>query len=187
MSQRVESSDRDLIKRLSQHDQGALEEIYRRYSQMVYRYAYGKLGVVQEAEDITQSCFVEFIANFEKYDASKAPLGAYLVGMARNKISNFFRNRKDVGNIADVDERLLLDNQQIDAQVINKEATELIKKGINSLPEKYSEILAFAIYSGLKQQEIADYLGMPLKTVKTRFLRGLDMLKERLSAYYQKV
>lgn len=155
---------------------GALEEIYRDVSSLVYSLAVRSLGDVTEAEDVTQQTFVAAWRSRESFDPDRGALRGWIIGIARRAIADALelrtRDRRRLEAVRDEvspGERDTFDDL-------------LLAYEIELLGDPRRTILSMAFYAGQTHEEIAAALDMPLGTVKSHIKRSLTTLRTRLEA-----
>lgn len=175
-------SDQELLSALVAGDEDAFIEIYRRHGERVFRFAYRMTGSPELARDVTHSCFVALLEQPGRYDGSRASLGTYLCGAARNlslrHAGRAWRERS--GSAADLQpaagpsplERLL-----------EHERAALVRQAVAALPPLHREVLILAEYEGLELAEIAEVVGAAVGAVKVRLHRARRKLRAALEAH----
>src|SRR5437773_2910394 len=85
---RIAEQDRDdvLLRRAARGDEEAFTLLYRRHQAAMYRFALRMTGNTWAAEEIVQDVFMTLMRDPKKYDATRGPLGAFLYGVARNRV-----------------------------------------------------------------------------------------------------
>ncbi len=180
------TDERQLIERLRAHDQVAMNTIYARYSNVVYAVAVRIIGQTAEAEDIVVDSFWQVWQQAGSYDASRGQLRTWIVTIARSRALDRLRAIRRTPTVSSDDDLISLpdaratDNPEQDALVAEQSA--LIYQALATLPREQREALALAYYRGLSQSEIAEQLGEPLGTIKTRIRLGMMKLREQLQA-----
>ena len=86
-------TDELLLKKAGEGDQAAFLDLYDRYREPIFRFAYRLLGSVEVAEDVTHDCFLSLIRKPENFRAERASLKTYLYAAARNLAMKHFRNQ----------------------------------------------------------------------------------------------
>lgn len=135
------------------------------------------------AADITQEVFLAAWRSRERFDPSRGPLAAWLVGIAKNKIVDVYR--KDGRQVPEINDP---DGSQVERVADGRSPVDrladrlLVTEALNSLPERPREILRLAFFEDLTQEQIADRTGVPLGTVKSDMRRGLARLRRYLEA-----
>ncbi|HEX7084615.1 MAG TPA: sigma-70 family RNA polymerase sigma factor [Gaiellaceae bacterium] len=173
--------DGDLILRTASGDRGAFEDLYRRYSRAVFGLALRRLGDRGRAEDAVQETFASIWRSAASYRPERGAGAPWLFAVARNAIVDRSRARGEPP--AEASEEADLEPGPPDRAEEGWVAWR-VHRALEELPEREREVVALAYWSGLSQSEVADYLGIPLGTVKTRtraaLVRLADILGEEL-------
>ena len=170
-------SDAELIERTAGGDRSAFETLYRRYARPVFGLALRRLGDRGRAEDAVQETFVSIWRSARTYKPERGPGAPWVYGVARNAIVD--RSRARTETPAEVPEEAALDSGPDE----RAEAAWLqwrVHRALETLPEREREVIALAYWSDLSQSEVAERLGIPLGTVKTRTRAALARLAEIL-------
>ncbi len=190
--------DAELVAALVEGDEDALAELYDRHGDAIFRLAYRFLGDRQLAEEVLQETFLTLWNRAELYDASVASLRAWLMTIGRNRAVDRLRaiGRRpisvalsSVGRAEDddgADERALAGGQLVGAGTLASDPeagleagwlSETVRAVLDDMPEPERRAIELAYYEDLTQVEIAERLGWPLGTVKTRTRRALGRLR----------
>lgn len=131
------------------------------------------------AEDVTQRTFVSAWTSRSSYRLDGAPLGAWLLTIARRRIADAHEARARAARLEEALKATVLeavaDHDVSDAILVADEVAQLE-------PDARA-VLALAFYEDLTHQQISDRLGMPLGTVKSHIRRSLARLRTRLEAH----
>jgi len=168
-------SDRRLAARLLGDDPRALEEIHARSGAAVFSYLRRVLRDAGTAEDVFQQVFAEVWRRRLEYDPSRSALTTWLFTIARSRALDEQRRRRPWP----VDPAALpeaVEPPEHDAEIDRWLVADLL----GSLPALERELLQLRFYDELSQTEIAARTGLPLGTVKTRMVRALARLRERM-------
>jgi len=176
------TTDGELIQRAADGDHTAFEQLYGRYARPVFGLALRRLGDRGRAEDAVQETFASIWRSAASYRPERGPGAAWLYAVARNAIVDRARARADVP--ADVPE------EPADEPGPGDEAEQgwvawRVHRALEELPEREREVIALAYWSGLSQSEVAEFLGIPLGTVKTRTRAALTRLADSLGGELQ--
>lgn len=175
-------SDRDLVMQLRAGQTDALATLYDRYAQMVYTLALKMLQNATEAEDLTQEVFVNFWQQ-QKYDPDRGSVGSYLATYTRSRALDRLRVSGGRSNILKKVQRMGEATAHAATpldQAAQSEHRQQLRYALNQLPVTEREVLEIAYFEGLSQSQIANRLGIPLGTVKTRSRQGLLHLRNLL-------
>ena len=175
------TSDGDLIQRAADGDRSAFEELYQRYARPVFGLALRRLGDRGRAEDAVQETFASIWRSAASYKPERGPGAPWLYAVARNAIVDRARSRTELP--AEIPDEAAPEAGPGDRAEQNWVAWR-VHRALEELPEKEREVIALAYWSGLSQSEVAEFLAIPLGTVKTRTRSALmklaDVLEEEL-------
>ena len=172
-------TDGDLLRRIGDGDGGAFEQLYRRYARPVFGLALRRLGDRGRAEDAVQETFAAVWRSARTYRPDRGPGAPWLYAVARNAIVDRARGRVDPpGEAPDAP---TLETGPAERAEEAYEAWR-VHCALETLPEKERTVLELAYWHGLSQSEIADHVGIPLGTVKTRTRSALGKLADMLEA-----
>jgi RNA polymerase sigma-70 factor (ECF subfamily) len=177
--------DREAVVRMSAGDPEGLSRLYDRHARAVYSLALRIVEDRAEAEDIVQDVFSQAWFQARRYDHARAPVAGWLLMMARSRAIDRLRSRR-----VRPDNSAAFDDHQFDAVVdpaprqdleaITAEQAGRVRNALEALPPGQRRAIELAYYEGLTHTEIAERLGEPLGTVKTRIRLGMLRLREAL-------
>ena len=172
-----EATDGELIVRAGDGDRGAFEVLYRRYARPVFGLALRRLGDRGRAEDAVQETFASVWRAARSYRPERGPGGPWLYAVARNAITDRSRARSEPAVEAP-------DQESHEAGPADRAETSWVAWRVHRALEELSQtersVIELAYWGGLSQSEVADYLGIPLGTVKTRTRAALARLADVL-------
>jgi RNA polymerase sigma-70 factor (ECF subfamily) len=175
------STDGELIRRTADGDRGAFEILYRRYARPVFGLALRRLGDRGRAEDAVQETFASVWRAARSYRPERGPGAPWLYAVARNAIIDRSRIRNEPP--AELPEEPSSEPGPPERAEAGWTAWR-VHRALEELSDNERVVLELAYWSGLSQSEIAEYLGIPLGTVKTRTRSALarlaDLLEEEL-------
>lgn len=183
------SADADLMARLAEGEIEALEELYDRYSTLVYSVALRVLHDHALAEDVVQEVFLRLWRRPHSFDPSRGRLLSWLMSITRNRaiderrrLSRRFRREEPA---TDEPSEIRGHDRRDDPQLATDLAEErtLVRAALARLPEAQRQVIELAYFGGLTQTEIAERTGAPLGTVKTRVRLAMAKLRTTLSPY----
>ena len=176
------TSDGELIQRTASGDRSAFDDLYRRYARPVFGLALRRLGDRGRAEDAVQETFASVWRSAASYKPDRGPGSPWLYAIARNAIVDRARSRTDVP--AEIPDRAAREPEPPDVAEQGWVAWR-VHRALEELADREREVIALAYWSGLSQSEVAEFLDIPLGTVKTRTRSGLthlaDLLGEELA------
>jgi RNA polymerase sigma-70 factor (ECF subfamily) len=178
-------NDETLIKLLSRSHPQALGELYDRYSRLVFSLALNMVGDHATAEEITLDVFVRIWEKADTYRPERARVNTWLVSITRHRSIDVLRRRgsraeqHSVG-WADVSQDALpsVDGPEEAAELALQQ--QRVRAAVTQLPPEQQDVLALAYFKGYTHSEIAQALGQPLGTVKTRIRLALQKLRHTL-------
>jgi RNA polymerase sigma-70 factor, ECF subfamily len=166
------TEEAELVAQMAAGDVGApVAELYRRYAQLLYRFGIRALGDSGSAEELVQETFVRLWRTAGRFDAHKGNVQAYLFVIARGVAVDL--RRRDSSRLPPADELDLPQPDKVD-QILDP---LIVRGALDTLPSIYAEVLRLGLNEGLTQSQIAERLGLPLGTVKSRMFRGLQALR----------
>ena len=174
-------SDADLLELFKHGDQGAYEEIYKRYWSLLYIACCKIMKDGDEAKDIVQEVFISLLDKGTQLQI-KVSLSVYLYSSVRYKVLDRIRHKR-------VSENYLLSLYNYseaggivaDAKLLEKEFIHQMERAILFLPEKMRTVFELSRNQDLSHKEIAKMLSISDKTVKKQINNALKILKTRLS------
>ena len=179
----VAGSDQELLKATLAGDEGAFLEIYRRYRDRVYRFAYRMTGSLEAARDVTHSCFASLLEAPSRYDGRRASLGTYLCAAARNlslrRASQAWRER---GVASSPDLRPGRGPSPLDI-LLEDERARMVRQALAALAPLHREVLILAEYEDHDLVTIAEIVGAEVGAVKVRLHRARRKLRAALEVH----
>ncbi len=158
--------------------EAAFKELYSRHSARIFAYCTRILGSRDLADDIFQDTFLSFLKSAEQ-EREMTNVPAFLLRIARNLCLNKKRElRKSYVSIDDID--LGYNDRTIE----NREMTDIVVRAMDLLPDEHREAIVMQTYNGMSYNEIADFCGVPMTTVRNWIARGKRKLKEIIEPYY---
>jgi RNA polymerase sigma-70 factor (ECF subfamily) len=174
---RLVTTDGELIERAATGDHSAFEDLYRRYARPVFGLALRRLGDRGRAEDAVQETFASIWRSAASYRPERGPGAPWLYAVARNAIVDRARSRGEIpSEIPDT----AADAPGPSDRVEQGWVAWRVHRALEELTEREREVVALAYWSGLSQSEVAEFLSIPLGTVKTRTRAALAKLSEIL-------
>jgi RNA polymerase sigma-70 factor (ECF subfamily) len=193
-------SDTSLIERCRRNDIAAFNEIVIRYKNKIYNYIYRMVGSAEDAEDLTQEVFVKMYVAIDSF-RNQSSLNTWLYRIAGNLCIDAHRkrSRRDAGfggSVSSLDVPLVSesgdegpgrevpDSTFEPAKLLaQSEMDSYIQSALSKLPEKMRTVVVLHDIEGLQYEEIADVVGCPLGTVKSRLFNARALLREHLTPY----
>jgi RNA polymerase sigma-70 factor (ECF subfamily) len=176
-------TDAELIERCLRNDNAAWERIVARYRRKVFHIAYKFTGRHDDAEDLTQEILLKVFRSLEKFNQD-ADFSTWLGSVARNYCIDHYRASKREKEVM-VEDLLAFDLAPAASgnpyrALEDRDRRSLLRRGLDLLPAKLREAVVLRDLIGLSYQEMAERLGLPEGTVKSRINRGREELARLL-------
>ncbi len=172
----------ELLRRIGQGDRQSFDQLYDRFSRVLFSIAYRLLNNQQAAEDVLQEVFVKIWEKAPLYDPARGKPLTWAVTLTRYRALDLIRSTQrrgalyeNVKNETQADEKF--DDQDSFMAVVAGEQHAFVREAIQKLSDDQREAIELAFFGSLTQTEIAERLQQPLGTVKARIRRGLIKLR----------
>ena len=167
-------------------DQAAFLELYERYREPIFRFAYRLLGSVEIAEDVTHDCFLSLIRKPENFRPERASLKTYLYAAARNLALKHFRDHGRETGLEEVAEEPKDSSKRGPLRrLLDEELATQVREAVFSLPPLQREALILFEYEGLSLSEVAEVAGTDVGAIKARLYRAREGLRRMLRTYFE--
>ena len=179
-------NDLELIERIRGGDQAALDVLYQRYASPVYSLVWKVLQSPDESQDVALDVFWQIWRQADRYDPSRGAPPAWIFTLARSRAIDRLRarQRREDKTISfdDPDVKLdPLDEEASPDEVVSfRQTRDAVRGAMTKLSAVQREAVELAFFQGLTHVEIAEKLGQPLGSVKTRIRQGLIRLRKHL-------
>ncbi|HXM18535.1 MAG TPA: sigma-70 family RNA polymerase sigma factor [Candidatus Tumulicola sp.] len=171
------SDDSALMRRVRTGDAEAFAVLYDRYSALVFGVAKRVLGNQTSAEDVTQSVFLSLWSKPDAFQGGN--LGAWVATIARNASIDILRSAAVRTREPELSANIP-SGDVIDEEVFERVRAGQVSGALQRLPQEQRDAIERAYFEGLSYREVAEQLGAPLGTVKSRIRAGLRRLSETL-------
>jgi RNA polymerase sigma-70 factor (ECF subfamily) len=173
----------------------ALEVLYDRYSSVVFSFAYRLVADRQLAEEVLQEAFFRAWQQGKAFNSGRGTFITWLLSITHNLAIDEIRKRRRRPQKAESEEpeaflAMVADSgsgANVEDEVWLGALRDTISSALRELPAAQREAIELAYFQGLTQREIADRLGEPLGTVKTRMRLGMQKLRESLGGDEQEL
>jgi len=184
--------DRSLLERAAQGDEAAFEQLYDRYSAVLYAMAYRIAGEASDAEEIVLDSFSQAWREATRFRAERGSVIAWLTMICRSRALDLVRARGRRGKVLssaaaaepDAPPAMGAAPAASDRDLDLLERRRWVAEALGALSLPQRQAIELAYYDGLSHSEIADRLGEPLGTVKTRVRLAMEKLREMLRPHY---
>ena len=180
----VAATDSDLVASVRSGDPSALDEIYHTHGASLSGFIQRKVGSHQLAEDILHDLFLSIWSRHETWEV-RGELRTYLYSAARNHVWSHFSKQRVRRDFADVERATAARSEPPRAieELQGDALARAVSQWIGELPDRRREVFELSRYRHMTYQEIADHLGISIKTVETQMSRTLKHLRTRLGAF----
>jgi RNA polymerase sigma-70 factor, ECF subfamily len=180
-------TDEELVARSIGGDSESFNELVLRWERPIYALAYRTIGREEDARDVCQETFLRAFRALPGF-RGQAKFSSWLYRIALNLCRDWIRRERrapivqppedvDVMELAAASEP----SESIEDLVARKDLSRAVEKAMALLPDEQRTAIVLKEYHGLTFQEIAELLGCPLSTVKTRLYQGLTVLRRELA------
>ena len=150
-----------------------MEEIYRQYARVVYRYLLGLTRDADLAEELTQETFYQAVRTSGRYDGS-AQVSTWLCGIAKNVLRTHQRKHPPADDIDDV----TLPAPSAETAVLREETRLELLKRVHALKEPAREVVYLRTWGNLSFKEIGAVLGKTETWARVTFYRAKEQLRK---------
>ncbi len=177
----VGHSDLDLVTRHRHGDEAAFEEVYQRFSPMVYNLALRMSGNAEDAADLAQEVFLRIYRHLTKF-AGRSTLKTWIYRVTLNYChSRLGRKQLAVKPLQRDDSRAFEDPRRgPEERTLAHDTERVVAAALSQLKPTFREAVILRDLEGLSYAEIAEVLGLRVGTVRSRISRGRERLKTLL-------
>lgn len=191
-----ETSDEELLRRFNEGDADAFEALVRRYERPLYNFILRSVRRKERADELLQDVFLKVVQRSTDFKGN-SKLSTWLYTIARNLCIDHsrkmvFRRHKSLdapGRSGDSEEgptlldRTAADGPTADRAAIAQDLQRRIAEAVEELPEEQKEVFLLRQVQGMAFKEIAEVVGVPENTIKSRMRYALERLQRALSEY----
>jgi RNA polymerase sigma-70 factor (ECF subfamily) len=170
--------DAALLEAVALGNADAMAVVFDRYSRIVYSIALRVLREPSLAEDVMQEVLLHVWKRPQSFVAQRGNLSAWLSVVTRNRAIDVLRKRSSVDQL---EELLLPDPHDMARDSEQGWLLDKVRAALDSLPNDQQVSLELAYFQGLSHTEIAERMGSPLGTVKTRIRTGLMSVRKAMA------
>ena len=181
------STDEELVARSVGGDNESFNQLMLRWERPIYALAYRTIGREEEARDVCQETFLRAFRALPRF-RGQAKFSSWLYRIALNLCRDWMRRERRAPTVQPPEDADLTDlaaaaepSESIEELVARRDLTRLVEAAMTHLPDEQRTAIVLKEYHGLTFQEIAEVVGCPLSTVKTRLYQGLTVLRRELA------
>ena len=178
-------SEIELLRKVGQGDRRSFEQLYERFSGVLFSIAYRMLKSQEAAEDVLQDVFVQIWKKAPLFDPARGRPMTWAVTLTRNKAIDLMRSAQRRSGLHETMHQenetfsRFDDRSSFDA-VASDELWKLVRDAIEKLSKEQRQAIELAFFASMTQTEIAEHLDEPLGTIKARIRRGMLALREMI-------
>lgn len=177
------NNDNLLVARIRNDNKDAFKSLYDRYGKKIYYFSLRFLGNNEEAEDLVQSVFINLWINRKMLDQGQE-IRSYIYKSAVNSIYNIIKRRSVRARYS---ETVIREGEPFSdvtfEKVVGRDLEELVNSIISNLPEQQRQVFRLSRTECMTHEEIANKLGISLRTVENHMYRALKVIRKKLSDY----
>lgn len=178
-----ERSDEDLVRAIAERDAESLEALYARYASLSFSLALRITRSRETAEEVVQEAFLSAWRRAGTFTLMRGSARSWLLSIVHHRAIDVVRARNARGPTVPLDDELpLASGDDPWSQVARTLDREAIGSALAALPEDQRRCIALAYFGGLAYPEIAERLGIPLGTVKSRLRLAIEKLRPLMRA-----
>jgi RNA polymerase sigma-70 factor (ECF subfamily) len=181
------STDEELVARSIGGDSESFNELILRWERPIYALAYRTIGREEDARDVCQETFLRAFRALPGF-RGQAKFSSWLYRIALNLCRDWIRRERRARLVQPPEDVDLMElavaaepSESIEALVSRNDEARVVERAMATLSEEQRTAIVLKEYHGLTFQEIADVVGCPLSTVKTRLYQGLTVLRRELA------
>lgn len=177
-----------LIDNALSGSQVAYDKLMKKYYQLIYNLVYRMISKKEDVEDLTQEAFIKAFHSLKNFDKQFA-FSTWLFKIATNNAIDYLRKKKLY--TFSIDKQIESEESDFkfeipdsefkpDKFIMESQKKKIILEAIDSLPDKYKDVIVLRHQKEMEYEEIAKALNLPLGTVKAHIFRGREMLNRYL-------
>lgn len=173
-----------LLRQLREGDMGSYETLFHRYYPTFFAFARGILKDAGAAEDIIQNVFMKIWMHREALDETMS-IKNYIYVLSKREIFNYLRAKYNT-HVVLTEDIMILEQPSNNADVTTdyRELREAVQSVINAMPPKRRSVFCLSRFKSLTNQEIADKLGISIRTVEKHIELALRTFKQQLGSFF---
>jgi RNA polymerase sigma-70 factor (ECF subfamily) len=181
-----QDTDDLLLRKAGKGDEDAFVILYRRHQSALYRFALRMTGSAWGAEEVVQDVFMTLMKEPKKYDASRGALGAFLFGIARNRVMKLLERLPREVSLEEKNEDgaggglALRDSFTPAVWAEKRQRSERVRAAVMELPLEFRETVVLCELEEMSYEEAAQMIGCPVGTIRSRLHRGRALLLAKL-------
>ncbi len=177
--------DLELHRLLAGGDRDAFDELYRRYAPASYGLAFRLTGQQTLAQDVVHDAFLALWRAPEAYDPARGPFRTFFMSLVHHRAVDTVRREERLRKRTERASNLEPEHgEDVAEEVVDQaalaERRRQVREALTTLPSEQRRVLEMAYFGGMTQAAIAEELGIPIGTVKTRTLAAMRKMRRVL-------
>ncbi|MFA6136281.1 MAG: sigma-70 family RNA polymerase sigma factor [Candidatus Paceibacterota bacterium] len=172
-------NEKDLAERAIMGEAPAFGLLYDRYQPGIFRFIYLKVGHREEAEDLTHQVFLSAWQNINSFKDQGLPISSWLYRIARNKVIDHYRTKKNLIDIEKVTEEVVVE-EKAGEETIKKMEIEVVYQSLSKLTPDQQEIIILRFVEELSYEEISKIIGKNQGAIRVLQFRAIRKLKKMI-------
>lgn len=168
--------DTELVKRAQRGNKQAIGKLYDQYQPHIYRFVWSRVQHQQTAEDMTGEIFMRMVKNLPHYQDSGNPFRAWLYRIARNLLTDYFRQSAKQVSLDEV-EHIMENTESLEMVVQHSITITSVTEALGQIDPEQREVVVMRFLVGLPIKEVAISLNKTVPAVKSLQHRGLQALR----------
>ncbi|MGD9671224.1 MAG: sigma-70 family RNA polymerase sigma factor [Hyphomicrobiaceae bacterium] len=175
------TDDAELIRRIAGLDQLALRTLIGRHQVRLFRFLMRLVRDEAQAEELTNEVFMEVWRNAGRYEG-RSQVGTWLLSIARNRAISRLRKRRELSWDEEAAAEIADDDDDPEVAVQKQDKAAALRRCLEVLSTEHREIVDLVYYQERSVSEVAEIVGIPENTVKTRLFYARKKLSELMLA-----
>lgn len=168
--------------RLVAGDEAALSEIYDQYSSFVYGLALRVIGDARAAEDVSQDVFVSIWERPDAFEPTRGSLRTWLATLAHRRAVDYVRREEARRRRTQREASRAVSTPDVEEMALALVTAERVRTALDGLPDEQRRAIQLAYFGGKTYRQVAEVLGIPEGTAKSRLRLGLRRIADTLEA-----
>jgi len=169
-----------LIKQAQKGGKEAYGQLYDHYVAPIYRFVLVKVTDKEEAQDLTHEVFLSAWQNLKNYKHQGFPFSSWLYQIARNKVIDHYRTKKDHSDIYEIDESFVKVAAAVDTNLDIRLVMEQVKTALHQLSDEQQDVIMMKFIEDLSNEEIAKAMNKSEGAIRLLQHRAVNNLKDIL-------
>jgi RNA polymerase sigma-70 factor (ECF subfamily) len=175
----VTLEDDELISRIKNGELEVFGVLFERYLNLIYKYVRCRVSEDQEAEDLTEIVFLKAYEALDRYQERGWPFSSFLYQIARNQLADYYRAQPKEVSLEEAKDLEAVD-LDLEERAIVSEKVQILREGLEKLPEDYQEVIRLRLLLDLTTTEVAASLNRSKGAVRILLHRALAALRKQV-------